>query len=122
MWDHNPVVMAETQRLRRHNITIRRSPLSSLAVNFVPVGDDSFFEEAACKGEPLETFFPNVQAGRGHGYSGHDWSEAREICESCPVRLECLRWALENEEDGFWGGTTMRERTGILGRRPGWDR
>lgn len=38
--------------------------------------------------------------------------EAMRICnEECPVREECLREALENEEKiGIWGGTSGRTR------------
>lgn len=37
--------------------------------------------------------------------------EAKAICHRCPVELECLRFALENNEKfGVWGGTSERER------------
>jgi hypothetical protein len=33
------------------------------------------------------------------------------ICRGCPVQVECLTWALENDEHyGIWGGTTHLER------------
>ena len=36
---------------------------------------------------------------------------AKEICFSCPAKLPCLLYALENqEEQGIWGGYTPRER------------
>src|SRR5262245_40064544 len=35
---------------------------------------------------------------------------ARNLCNECPVRLECLRWALENKEIwGIWGGCDEAE-------------
>ncbi|MBT0993938.1 WhiB family transcriptional regulator [Cellulomonas sp. DKR-3] len=45
--------------------------------------------------------------------------EARAVCQTCPVRLECLADALDNRMDfGVWGGMTERERRGLLRRRP----
>jgi WhiB family redox-sensing transcriptional regulator len=36
---------------------------------------------------------------------------AKQLCGKCPVKLECLEFALRNEEaHGIWGGTTMRQR------------
>lgn len=36
---------------------------------------------------------------------------ALRICAACPVRDECLRYAVENEvEFGIWGGMTERQR------------
>jgi hypothetical protein len=36
---------------------------------------------------------------------------AKKICASCPVRQECLNYAIENKLSlGVWGGMTYRER------------
>lgn len=38
-------------------------------------------------------------------------AEAKAVCRRCPVRRECLDYAMENEiVDGVWGGTDERER------------
>jgi WhiB family transcriptional regulator, redox-sensing transcriptional regulator len=38
-------------------------------------------------------------------------AEAVRICSTCPVRLDCLAWALEhNEREGIWGGMSARRR------------
>lgn len=37
-------------------------------------------------------------------------AEAVAICSGCLVRDECLRWAVDNREQGVWGGTTDAER------------
>lgn len=45
--------------------------------------------------------------------------EARNICEECPVRLQCLADALDAKyQHGVWGGMTERERRAILRRYP----
>jgi WhiB family redox-sensing transcriptional regulator len=37
--------------------------------------------------------------------------DAKQICSTCVVRVDCLDYALENEEQfGIWGGLTHRER------------
>jgi len=37
--------------------------------------------------------------------------EAKRICRDCPVRRECLEYALATPVDqGVWGGMTERER------------
>lgn len=43
----------------------------------------------------------------------------RVLCDDCPVRLECLAEALDNNmEWGVWGGLTERERRALLRQRP----
>jgi len=50
---------------------------------------------------------------------GNAQREARAVCLTCPVRLECLADALDNKMDfGVWGGMTERERRALLRRRP----
>lgn len=44
--------------------------------------------------------------------------EAKATCAGCPIRKECLEWALEREPVGIWGATTPNERSAILSGRP----
>lgn len=39
-------------------------------------------------------------------YSVHP--RIRQICGGCPVQRECLKWALDNNQDGVWGGVDLR--------------
>lgn len=54
---------------------------------------------------------------------GHDtrpgWErQAKRICAGCPVRQECLDYALEHEEPfGVWGGLTEAERSVLRDRQ-----
>jgi WhiB family transcriptional regulator, redox-sensing transcriptional regulator len=78
--------------------------------------------QAACRGEDSELFFaPNY-------FEKKEEKEAREakakaICARCPVRSECLDYALRNREPhGIWGGLNELERKAILrdrGRQAG---
>lgn len=38
-------------------------------------------------------------------------AKAKALCATCPVRLECLEYADDNDErEGIWGGLTPTER------------
>lgn len=44
--------------------------------------------------------------------------QAKKYCEECPVRAECLQFAIVNREEyGIWGGLTVRERQRIWRRK-----
>ena len=62
---------------------------------------------AKCKGM-TDALFPEAA----------DQKRARQLCQGCPVRFECLAEALDNRiEWGVWGGMTERERRQLLRQR-----
>jgi WhiB family transcriptional regulator, redox-sensing transcriptional regulator len=62
-------------------------------------------EQAACRGADLNLFFP----GRGESAG-----PARRICTQCPVRQQCLEFAVSNRTVyGIWGGLTGPERRAL---------
>jgi WhiB family redox-sensing transcriptional regulator len=51
--------------------------------------------------------------------TGAAQKRAAVICRQCPVVIQCLTDALDNQvEFGVWGGMTERERRALLRRRP----
>lgn len=62
---------------------------------------------------------PNRNCARGNP---EDWfptermarKAADELCEGCPVRTQCLTFAVESgEEFGVWGGSTEEDRRAL---------
>ena len=73
--------------------------------------DDSeaWQDRALCAETDPEAFFPE---------KGESVKPAKRVCGSCPVRPQCLRFALENRERfGVWGGLSERERRGLGDQR-----
>jgi len=60
---------------------------------------------AACRDEEPELFFPIGDVGP----SRRQIAEAKAICGRCPVREECLGWALGVQSFGIAGGLTEGE-------------
>ena len=65
--------------------------------------DDNWRERANCRDMDPALFFAEVGGNRMG-------DEARAACEHCYVQLECLQWALEHEDYGWWAGTSENER------------
>lgn len=72
---------------------------------------------AVCRQVDPELFFP--EADRGAIYEAQV-AAAKRVCAVCPVRAECLAYALRAIGDGIAGGLTPEERRGL--RRPARDR
>ena len=74
-------------------------------VEIFPLDDAELLEwqeQALCAQTDPEAFFPE---------KGGSTREAKRVCASCDVRVECFEYALENDECfGIWGGMSERER------------
>jgi WhiB family transcriptional regulator, redox-sensing transcriptional regulator len=61
----------------------------------------------ACRSADPDLFFPIARSGP----SERQIARAKTICAGCPVRQECLEFALSHEQTyGIWGGTTVEDR------------
>jgi WhiB family redox-sensing transcriptional regulator len=71
------------------------------------------FDGADCEALP-EMFFPQ---GQNMDMLMSEIRIAKAICVQCPIKQECLEYALVADEPyGIWGGLTPTERN-ILKRR-----
>jgi WhiB family redox-sensing transcriptional regulator len=71
-------------------------------LNLGSLAETAWMVEALCAQTDPESFFPG---------KGEPTGPARLVCLACPVRSECLAYAVRrNERDGIWGGTSPRER------------
>ena len=71
-----------------------------------------WWQLAACARVDPDLFFPQ------NGDSGNHILEAKKVCRTCPVRISCLNYAIDNSERwGVWGGMTERERRRVKKER-----
>lgn len=71
--------------------------------------DSSWQDRANCRGVDPDLFFPE---------RGASTREPKEVCRGCVVRLDCLEYALSNNEKfGIWGGLSEQERRRLRRQR-----
>jgi WhiB family redox-sensing transcriptional regulator len=58
--------------------------------------------DAECRRHPELTWFPTLS---------YQAAPAKRVCAACPVRVECLAYAISKSDlDGIWGGLSAKER------------
>lgn len=62
-----------------------------------------FKNKPACEGTNTDLWFSN-----GAEYPNEYL--LKKICETCPALDECLSYALHNDVEGFWAGTSYAKR------------
>ena len=68
-------------------------------------------DQAACSGMNGDLWFLDDKTG--------SYGEARAVCRTCPVRPDCLTYALENKiNHGMWGGLNPVQRRQLRHGRP----
>jgi WhiB family redox-sensing transcriptional regulator len=73
--------------------------------------------DAACRGEDSALFFAPNYFEKREQKDGRE-AKAKAICGVCPVRRECLEYALRTREaHGIWGGLNELERRQLLRQR-----
>jgi WhiB family redox-sensing transcriptional regulator len=61
-----------------------------------------WFADGLCSQTDPELFFPE---------KGGSTRDAKQTCVACPIRVQCLTYALDNDERfGVWGGLSEKER------------
>ena len=71
-------------------------------------------QSAACRNYDSRLFFPIGKTGR----AAAEIQRAKAVCAVCPVRTECLAFALETHQDyGVWGGRDEDERRALRRQR-----
>lgn len=80
------------------------------------VQPEDFRHRAACRSVDPEVFFPTAVQGREFE---QQVGIAKAVCAGCPVRPECLTWAITHLPDGIAGGMTEHERRLEAGCRHG---
>lgn len=85
--------------------------LASTSVDQLPdvaalIGAPDWHTWAACRDEPVSTFFPTL---------GKQATAARKVCAVCPVFADCYSWALAQGDElaGIWAGTTAAQRRAL---------
>jgi WhiB family redox-sensing transcriptional regulator len=72
---------------------------------------------AACKGPHADLFYPPNTTERREEKANRE-ADAKMICNDCPVKDECLDYAIAiNETHGIWGGLNELERKNLTTRR-----
>lgn len=62
-------------------------------------------------GMPACANFPDAYFPEHDGvisYTNIKW--AKSMCEECPIRTQCLEFAMKHPQQGIWGGLTSTER------------
>ena len=72
--------------------------------------DSSWRTNAICRDTDPELFFPVGTTGQAL----LQIAKAKGVCCQCPVKVECLDFAMEtNQDTGIWGGLSEDERRNL---------
>jgi WhiB family redox-sensing transcriptional regulator len=78
-------------------------------INPIDLARPDWMQHAACRGMDAALFMPE----RG---DIDTLNQAKAVCQTCHVRLECLEYGLE-EKYGVWGGMAESARRKLRARR-----
>lgn len=74
---------------------------------------DDWRTRAACRDEDPDLFFPIGTSGPALLQT----ERAKAVCRRCPVREQCLDWAMDSGQSlGVWGGMSETERHALKRR------
>lgn len=62
----------------------------------------AWMENAHCTGSDADLWFSS---------NPYEIEQAKKVCRHCPVRAQCLKFALDSDErNGVWGGESSYQR------------
>lgn len=100
----------------RHHVQKLEFNINIFNPNKRPNIREGWREQAACHGFKPNTFFPTPEDDPDLN------AYPRSICARCPVRNDCLAYAIvSNKTDGIWGGTTSSEREPLRRQGVRWN-
>lgn len=106
----SPAPLPAPKPPRSNSVTILASSLA------LGNADYSWRDEALCRDTDPDLFFPVGTTGQAL----IQIERAKTVCGECPVRFDCLEFALETNQDaGIWGGTSEDERRLLRRQRSG---
>lgn len=79
----------------------------------------SWMSRGACAGADLELFITSGEPQDDPQFEEPHYpsAEAKAYCDGCPVRVQCLAWAMSQPDlYGIWGATSAYQRS-QLGRK-----
>lgn len=103
--------------IRHHDSVRGGDPNRATYADMIQIPDQPWMASALCAQTDPESFFPE---------KGGSVREAKRICNGdlkrgtppCPVRAECLAYALQTRERfGIYGGLTEKERRKLFAKR-----
>lgn len=89
----------DTQKIRPVSVGSRQANAVALDAFSEGINHQSWMDEGACVGSGVN-FFPT------RGEATHP---IKVLCQSCPVKEECLSYGLM-QKHGIWGGLSERQR------------
>jgi WhiB family transcriptional regulator, redox-sensing transcriptional regulator len=82
------------------------------------LGRPLWMDDGACRDTPVDVFFPPKGVDMVAAMA-----RAREVCDQCPVRQQCLEYAVSDPEiEGVWGGTSAKGRAQLRREKRGASR
>jgi WhiB family redox-sensing transcriptional regulator len=80
-------------------------------------GTVAWQERGRCRDLDSDLFYPPLEHETPRQRHARE-TAAKAVCRGCPVRGECLAWALASDERlGVWGGKSERERQMLASHR-----
>lgn len=106
----NEAQLPDSDELERLSVDSKPDKRTILALVALAKPYEGWARERMCNQEDPELFYPTTGDRRGI-------MNAKKVCFRCPVRVLCLKEALEAEiYEGVWGGFSEQERHHL--RRP----